>query len=135
MLRPILCLSRTRSSDTEISHVTLYYGPVATPDLSPEPRRASRSRFRFGRDSSPRRPHADPHAGRGHLEKHHLPPLVDDLGVSLGVPGTPYLNAWANSGRSGGEQMASPRDPGRFPVFATCPVVISAHSQTIANQR
>jgi hypothetical protein len=30
--------------------------------------------------------------------------------------------------------MASPRDPGRFPVFATCPVVISAHSQTIANQ-
>ena len=31
--------------------------------------------------------------------------------------------------------MASPRDPSRFPVFATCPVVISAHSQTIANQR
>ena len=30
--------------------------------------------------------------------------------------------------------MASPRDPGRFPVFATCPVVISAHSQTIVNQ-
>ena len=51
-----------------------------------------------------------------------------------GVPGTPYLTAWANAGKSGREQMASPRDPGRFPVFATCPVVISAHSQTIANQ-
>ena len=30
--------------------------------------------------------------------------------------------------------MASPRDPGQFSVFATCPVVISVHIQTIANQ-
>ena len=30
--------------------------------------------------------------------------------------------------------MAGPRDPGRFPVSATRPVVILAHSQTIADQ-
>ncbi len=28
--------------------------------------------------------------------------------------------------------MAVPRDPGRFPVFATCPVVMLAHGLTIA---
>jgi hypothetical protein len=62
------------------------------------------------------------------------------------VPETPYLTAWANSGKSGREQIAGPRDPGRFPVFvtcrrwgrfpvfATCPVEILAHSQTIADQ-
>ena len=49
----ILCLCRTRSSDTEASHGTLYHGPTAAPDLSPEPGRASRSGFLFGRDSSP----------------------------------------------------------------------------------
>ncbi len=30
--------------------------------------------------------------------------------------------------------MAGPRDPGRFPVFTTCRVVILAQSQTIADQ-
>ena len=37
----ILCLSRTRSSDTGVSYVTLYHDPAAAPDLSPEPTRAT----------------------------------------------------------------------------------------------
>ena len=67
----------------------------------------------------------------GHCEFHSS---QETSSMALGVPGTPYLTAWANSGKSGREQMAGPRDPGRFPVFATCPVVILAHSQTIADQ-
>ena len=49
----ILCLSRTLSSHTEASDVTLYHGPATAPDLSRQSIPASRSRFRFGRDSSP----------------------------------------------------------------------------------
>src|SRR5271165_4508477 len=79
----ILCLSGTRSSDTEVSHGTLYHGPIAAPDLSSEPTRATRSRFRFGRASPPRRPRTDPQGGRGQMEDYHLHSLVDDLGVSL----------------------------------------------------
>src|SRR3954447_4233339 len=79
----ILCLYGTLSNHTEASDVLLYHGPTAAPDLSRQSIPASRSRFRFGRNSFHPRTGTDSHGGRGHLEEHRLHSLVDDLGVSL----------------------------------------------------
>ena len=46
-----------------------------------------------------------------------------------------YGNLSLSWGASRRQSRGGLRGPCRFPVFATCPVVILAHSQTIADQR
>ena len=87
LLRPILCLCRTRSSDTEVSHVTLYHGPSHSTTA-----RLRHQIFRLNQGEQ-----ADLDFGLGEI----LPP--EDLTLILAEEGatwksiiyTPLLTTWA----------------------------------------